>query len=420
MSGLRGLERLSLAACAALSCGMAAAGPAADAALGMHDALLRDSEVTLHLRSYYFDRHSPGGAVSAAWAAGGWLGYRSGWLGELVRFGIVGYTSQPIWAPSDSGGTGLLQPDQDPISVIGQAYASLKLGDQVLSGGRFEVRQPEVNPNDVRMLPNTFEGLNLNGRVAAVNFYVAYLNAMKTIASDHFDDFAAVAGAPVGVSAPLWLIGFDGKPQPGASWRLSAYHVPDILDSMYADGAWQTSLSHGYALRLGAQLMAQRSNGSDALTGSAFSTAVGGVRADLTHGGATATLAYNQTADGANWRYPYGVWEGYTSMIVLSFNRAHERAWLVGGNYDFAAQGLPGLTINANIVFGSGAIDPAAGTPLQNNTEYDLTVDYRFQAARWPAWARPLWLRARAAYVDQGAAGNISDYRIIVNYPMSW
>ncbi len=46
-----------------------------------------------------------------------------------------------------------------------------------------------------------------------------------------------------------------------------------------------------------------------------------------------------------------------------------------------------------------------------------MTVDYRFTAARWPEWARPLWLRARAAYVDQGAAGETNDYRIIINYP---
>jgi len=390
----------------------------ADEPSALSDALVRDSEVTLHLRSYYFDRHSPGPVVNAAWAAGGWLGYRSGWLGNLLQVGVVGYTSQPLWAPSDTGGSGLLQSNQDSISVIGQAYASLKLGEQRLTGGRFEVRQPEVNPNDSRMVPNTFEGGNFSGKLGPVNYFAAYLNAMKLLASDRFQDFATVAGAPAGVGSPMWLIGLDGTPMAGSKWRVSAFQVPDILQSIYGDGVWQTPLSPAYTLRLGAQAMAQRSTGSDALTGSSFSTSSAGVRAELVRGPATATLAYNQTASGATWRSPYGDWPGYTSMIVLKFFRAHERALLVGGKYDFADDGLPGLALNANVVFGRDAIDASTGAPLNDNTEYDLTLDYRFTAQRWPAWARPLWLRLRAVYVDQGAVGNINDYRVILNYPL--
>lgn len=393
---------------------------AADAGAALQQALVNDSEVALHLRTYYFDRHSPGDVVNAAWAAGGWLGYRSGWLGDMLRVGIVGYTSQPIWAPADTGGNGLLLPDQDAINVIGQAYASLKLADQVLTGGRFLVEQPEVNINDIRMVPNTFEGGKLSGKLGGVGYTAAYLNAMKPFAADKFSNFAAVANAVGDVSSPLWLIGFEGTPLAGAHWRASSYHVPNILTSTFADGYWQTAISPAYKLRLGAQAMYQSSTGSDALTGASFSTGVGGLKAELTSGGATAALAYNQTATGANWQSPYGGWPGYTFMIVKSFNRAGEKALLVGGTYDFAQQGLSGLVLNANIVFGRDAIDPGTGAALSNNTEYDMTLDYRFSAARWPAWARPLWLRVRAAHVDQGAAGDIDDYRIIVNYPMSW
>ena len=49
-----------------------------------------------------------------------------------------------------------------------------------------------------------------------------------------------------------------------------------------------------------------------------------------------------------------------------------------------------------------------------------MTLDYRFTAERWPGWLRPLWLRGRAAIVEQSLSGTdsrITDYRIIVNYP---
>ena len=49
-------------------------------------------------------------------------GYRSGWLWDTFAMGAVGYTSQPLYAPSDKDGTTLLAPGQEGITVLGQAY----------------------------------------------------------------------------------------------------------------------------------------------------------------------------------------------------------------------------------------------------------------------------------------------------------
>jgi hypothetical protein len=62
-------------------------------------------------------------------------------------------------------------------------------------------------------------------------------------------------------------------------------------------------------------------------------------------------------------------------------DRRCQKAWLLGGNYDFDAQGLA-----------------------------------RFSDKRWPEWARPFWIRGRAAYVDMRSDGDIEDYRVIVNH----
>ena len=51
-----------------------------------------DATVTVHLRSYYFDRTNPGPPNNVAWAGGGWVGYETGWLFDALRFGVVGYT----------------------------------------------------------------------------------------------------------------------------------------------------------------------------------------------------------------------------------------------------------------------------------------------------------------------------------------
>lgn len=408
-------RRRSWIACAAL--GLALPAGAADEGNPLEKMLVRDSKLDLQLRTYFFDRERPGPAPSQAWAAGGWLDYRSGWLADAFGFGLVGYTSQPLWAPSDAGGSLLLTSDQDGYSVLGQAYLSLKLFEQTLTGGRFEVNQPEVNPQDNRMTPNTFEGGRLSGKIAGVDYFAGYLTGEKTRNSTEFVDMATVAGAPAGVSSPMWLIGLGGSPAKDLGLRLSSYHVPDILDSTYADAVWLTTLSAAYKLRLGAQAMAQSSTGTDALTGSDFRTWSGGLKADLIAGRATATLAYNQTGRGAAYRTPYGSWPGYNSMIIQDFNQAGQKAIQIGGSYDFAGLDLPGMALHAAVVFGRDQINASTGADLPNLTEYDMTLDYRFTAKTWPQWVQPLWVRARAGILETSGVGRTTDYRVIVNYP---
>ena len=215
---------------------------------------------------------------------------------------------------------------------------------------------------------------------------------------------------------PMWLAGVSARPGTDLDWRLSSYYVPNVLQSNYADVAWRITPAAGYRLQLGAQAMYQGSVGDQLLSGASFSVWSGGLKADLTRGGATATLAYQQTGSGANYQTPYSGWAGYTFMIVKSFNLAGQKAWLLGGSYDFAAQGVPGLQLNANAVYGYDAVDPATGAAQPDWTEYDMTLDYRFGAEHWPVWARPFWIRARAAHVDMRSAGDIDDYRVILNY----
>jgi hypothetical protein len=404
---------MGLAWAGLLTCGSV---PAQSLNYSLERALGPDSEVTLHFRTYYFDRLNPGDVTNAAWAAGGWIGYQSGWIADVLRFGVVGYTSQKLWGPLGDGGSGLLAPGQEPYSVIGEAYVSLKLWDQLLTGGRFLVNQPEINATDNRMTPITYSGGNLSGGVGGLNYYLAYLNATKPKTNETFINFVEAAGINSSASEPLWLAGLSGAPSADLNWRLSSYYVPNVLNSNYADISWRTQLSPAYRLQLGAQAMVQRGVGEQLLTGLTLSTWSGGLKADLSTGGATGTLAYQQTGSGANYQTPYSGWAGYTYMIVKSFNLANMKAWLLGGTYDFAAQGLPGFLVNASVTYGYDAIDPSTRAPQPNWTEYDLTLDYRFTDKRWPEWARPFWIRGRAAYVDMQSDGNIQDYRIIVNY----
>ncbi|MFM8745507.1 MAG: OprD family outer membrane porin [Aestuariivirga sp.] len=213
-----------------------AAGPAITKQDAIRAALFDDAALTLHLRSYLFDRSNNEGDDPAAWATGGWVGYQTGWIGDMLRFGAVAYTSQPLWAPEDRPGSLLLLPDQEGFSVLGQAYAALRYDGQLLTLGRQLVDQPEINPHDNRMAPITYEGASLGGDVGIFSYYAAFLTATKTRGSDKFENFAEAAG--VDSNEPMYLGGLAFSPGGDIKTRTSLYAVPDILMSSYTDWQW--------------------------------------------------------------------------------------------------------------------------------------------------------------------------------------
>ena len=338
-----------------------------------------------------------------------------------MRFGAVGYTSQPLVAPAGMEGTLLLKPGQLGYAVLGQAWGKLKLWDQEFTGYRQLINQPEVNPQDSRMTPATFEAYTLAGKLGDFSYFAGYVAAEKPRDSDQFFNMAKIAGAPDGVSAGMGLATITYAPDDSFKARLSGYHVPNILSSGYADFSKSVSLNDDMDLRISAQFMVQGSNGATLLTGTSFSTWAGGVDLDFTWGPVTVSASYTQTGRAAAYRTPYGTWAGYTSMIVKDFDRANEGAALIGTKLDLAVVKMPGFALTTNFVFGNGAINATTGAPLSTTNEYDFTLDYLVanSVLDWPDWMRPLWVRGRAALVDQyqnGALTTIRDYRVILNY----
>ena len=109
------------------------------------------------------------------------------------------------------------------------------------------------------------------------------------------------------------------------------------------------------------------------------------------------------TGAGHTIQAPWGSFPGYLSLIQEDFQRANEKAVLVGAAYDFSKLVTPGLSAFANVAWGWDAIDPKTRAAAPDQTEYDLTVDYR------PPWLRPaflqgMWLRVRGVILDQEGA----------------
>jgi predicted porin len=102
--------------------------------------------------------------------------------------------------------------------------------------------------------------------------------------------------------------------------------------------------------------------------------------------------------------------------MIKSFNRADEDAWLIGASYDFERIGAPGLSSFVN--YARGYTPDSGSNASPDQWEFDITVDYRFQSKL----LKGLWLRARAAFVDQdntvAGASDVDDIRVILNYDL--
>ena len=380
---------------------------------------LRDADFILHLRTYYFNRGKPDDTVSEALAFGGWIGLKSGWLLDTFAVGATLYGAAPLYAPDDRDGTLLLGPGQKGYYVPGEAWGALRYKDYaLLTGYRQLVDQTYINPQDSRMTPNTFQGVTLGGRIDLVRYLVGYLWEIKPRNSDDFISMSEQAGAK-GSNDGVGLAGVTLTPLKGLRFDLSNQYGVNTFNTIYGSADYLAPLGPGWKARVGAQLTDQRAVG-DALIDNAqkrfWSTQQGGIQAQLIYKDLTVTTAFSITGAGNTIQSPWGLFPGYLSMIDQDFDRANEKAWLIGAGYDFSQVLAEGLSAYFKFAWGTDAINPATRRDAPNQAEYDFNIDYR------PPWITPtplrgLWFRARAAVLEQqDARATGYQIRLIVNW----
>jgi len=382
---------------------------------------LRDTSVKLHFRSFYFNRLNSDDTQNEAWAFGGWLAYHSGWLWDTFALGAVGYTSQPLYAPQDTGGTNLLHPTpgnpQDSILVLGQAYAQLRHEEYaLLTGYRQLVNEGYLNPQDSRMVPITFEGVTIKGTIGPIDYNVGYLTAVKLRQENEFHNMAEAAGVGGGHNRGLVLTRLSSEPLPGLSLYAANYLVADVFNTAYGYAEYTHTLSTNLSFKTGLQYTDQRSVGA-AFLGN-FTTWNVETRAILIWRGLGVGGGFTATGDGSALQTPYGDPPGYFTFQERNFDQARQRAWGVAARYDFGpgtllpAVHIPGLSVLVRYAEGTDAINASTGVGLPTVREGDLDVIWNVPGV--PG----LQFRFRNAYVAESGNRVVQAFRIILNYEL--
>lgn len=380
---------------------------------------LRDMDLRVRFRTYYFNRTRPDDTKNEALAFGGSISLQSGWLLDTFAMGATLYGSAPLHAPDDRDGTLLLKPGQEGYYVPGEAWGALRYKDYaLLKGYRQQVDQTYINPQDNRMTPNTFEALTLGGKVGWLQYLAGYLWNIKTRNSDEFVAMSSAAGVK-GEHDGVGLAGVRLTPLENLRIDVSNQYGVNMFNTTYVEADYLHPLNEDWKLRLGVQITDQRAVGDANVGGTVdkyWTTQTGGARVQAIYRELTLTGAFAVTGNGHTIQSPWGSFPGYLSMIDQDFNRANEKAWLIGAAYDFSKLITPGLSANFNAVWGRDAINPSTRQKAPDQSEYDFTADYRFPKSA-PGFLQGVWFRARSAILDQDHSRTLGyQFRLIINW----
>ena len=371
---------------------------------------LEDSQLQLRYRTYYLRQDRVNDVLSEAWAMGGSLYYRSGWVKDLFSVELEGFTSQPIVAPNSRDGTFLLNRGQDGFSVLGVANGKLRYRDYVLTGFRQTLDLPYLNRQDNRMVPNTFEAAKLAKEKGPLRFAAGYAWNFKGRNDDDFESLSNRVGVSkdrgAAFGALLW------KPSETLHIGASGFVVPDLFATVYSEAHYDPPLTDVVGLRLDAQFTHQHSVGKELLAGGSFDTWNFGLRTSVSRGGALLRLAFVVTDDERRIQSFYGSNPSYVNLMQRTFNRADEKGFLISLAYDFSKLGIANLKAVAN--FAQGWDAKVAGR-RRDTREFDCTIDYRVGRGRFES----LWLRLRGSWHDEDATPQDgTDFRVILRYEL--
>jgi len=338
------------------------------------DPFWRDMKIGLYARTHELTRNNAEGPPSKAWAAGTALAIATGFHDGWLQFEAAGATSQPLYAPAGEGGTLLLTDNQAEISSFAIANARLRGFGQDLIIGRQLIKTPYLNPQDNRMIPNSFEGVALmreRDETQKFDYGAAYLWGFKARDSSHFEPFSHAYG--VEQDRGIFVAGAKASPIKGMTVGAIDYLMPDVVNTAFLEFDWIIDTAP-VQLRFSTNYTHQQAVGADlAGHGSTFQISE---RFAASYEKATFLVAASHNGDGGPLTSPFGSFPAYSTLDQLNFNAAGQQSVVIGLAYDFSELLLEGLKAQTRYGWSWGAIDAQVGSGSARQNEFNIELEY--------------------------------------------
>lgn len=395
--------------------------------------VVRDANVTLTARNFYLDRDYKGETPYSAareWAQGFILRANSGYTDGMVGVGLdlTGLLGVKLDSSPDRTGTQLLafnprtREARDEYAELGAAV-KMKVSNTRLSVGTQFPNLPVLASSPARLLPQSFRGAYVTSE--ELPGLTAHLGRMDRVNLRDSTDYQPIAIAspngrftPGATSEKFDFIGGDYRWSDALTLRY--YHAE--LDAIYRQdfvGVLHTVPVGAGKFESDIRLFNSQEDGA-AKAGRVDNLSAGAM---FTYqlAGHSLGLGYMQQSGDTAMVYLAGGEPVVLSDGTMSadFVNPDERTWAVRYDYDFAAQGVPGLTGMVRYLHGSNINLPRLGGSNLSESTKDFELAYVVQSG--PAKGLSLRLRQNFYRNNQDSASTFrSDNETRVNIDYTW
>ncbi|UPQ80964.1 OprD family porin [Pseudomonas knackmussii] len=393
-------------------------------------AFLDDSKASVEARNFYMNRdfRQSGADQSKAeeWAQGFILKMESGYTEGPVGFGIdaIGLLGVKLDSSPDRAGTNILQRDkeapkraQDDYGTAGLT-AKAKMSNTTLHVGTLQPIIPVVMRNDSRLLPNVYRGAWLQSKeVEGLTLDLGMLDRTSYRDSSDYEEMTALTGGARGI-----VLG-DAKTSDEFLFAGGSYQfAPELTGSYYyggLDGIYdQHNFNVVHVLPIGdnqsfktdLRYVRSTDDGGSNVDNNAF-----GAIFTYKIGGHGFTGGYQKMSGDTGYAYIAG---GNNTLINLlqinDFGNEDEKSWQVRYDYDFAAMGIPGLSLMTRYVSGDNVNVP---NMADEGKEWERDTDIAYVIQNGPL--KNLGLKVRNATVRSNFGNDLDETRLILSYTLA-
>ncbi|WP_409261487.1 OprD family porin [Pseudomonas putida] len=390
-------------------------------------AFFEDSTATFETRNMYFNRDFRDGTSAQQskrdeWAQGFMLNFESGYTDGPVGFGLdaLGMLGIKLDSSPDRTDTGLLPTHDDGRAA--DEYSKLGLTGKVkvskteLKIGSLIPELPTLQPNDGRILPQTFEGgLLTSQEIKGLTFTGARLDKAKDRNDTNWEDLALnnkngrFGGA---FSADnLDLAGLDYK----FTDRITgSYHFAQLDDiyrqhfvGMLATQPWGPGT-------FGADVRLAISDDAGAAKAGRIDNTTFNTMLSYSLGGHKVSAAWQQLSGDSAFPYIDGADPYLVNFVQINdFAGADERSWQARYDYNFAALGIPGLTFMTRYINGDNVSRAAGG----EGKEWERNTELKYVVQSGPL--KNVAVRLRNATFRSNFARDADEVRLLVSYSVA-
>ncbi|MET3675555.1 hypothetical protein ABIB24_001214 [Pseudomonas sp. UYEF17] len=390
-------------------------------------AFFEDSTATFETRNMYFNRDFRDGTSAQQskrdeWAQGFMLNFESGYTDGTVGFGLdaLGMLGIKLDSSPDRTDTGLLPTHDDGKAA--DEYSKLGLTGKVkvsqteLKIGTLIPELPTLQPNDGRILPQTFEGGLLTSKeVKGLTFTGGRLDKAKDRNDTNWEDLALNnKNGRFGGSFSADNLDLAGLDYQFTDRITGSYHFAQLDDiyrqhfiGMVATQPWGPG-TFGADLRL-----AVSDDAGAAKAGNIDNTTVNGMLS-YALGGHKVSAAWQQLSGDSAFPYVDGADPYLVNFVQINdFAGADERSWQARYDYNFAALGVPGLTFMTRYISGDNVSRAAGG----EGKEWERNTELKYVVQSGPL--KNVAVRLRNATFRSNFARDADEVRLLVSYSVA-